>query len=168
MPVNRYSPAEIPENAVLIDVRDELEASAAPLEALAGKRLVIRASLTDLEDGITPEISNNAQVIVVCGNGTKGELAGAYLQASGASNVAVLEGGFRALKRESEGEHVLEFRVKGITNIRDALQLQTKLELSPGVRMAGVSSDGLTVVRGVMTLETLKLQLETLGFKLEV
>jgi rhodanese-related sulfurtransferase len=166
--VNRFTPSQIPENAVLIDVRDELEALASPLETLAGQRNVIRAPLTDLEDGVTPEIPRNAPVIVVCGNGSKGELAGAYLQASGASNIAVLDGGFRAWKREFEGEHALEFRVKEISNIRDALQLQTKLELLPGVRMAGVSSDGLTVVRGVTTLEKLRLQLVNLGFTLEI
>ena len=164
----RYSPSEIPENVILIDVRDELEAASTPLESLAGTRKVLRVPLNDLEEGVTPELPANAQVIVVCGNGSKGELAGAYLQASGASNVAVLEGGFRAWKRESEGEQTLEFRVSEIHNIRDALQLQTKLELLPGVRMAGVSSDGLTVVRGITTLEKLRAQLQNLGFRLEL
>jgi rhodanese-related sulfurtransferase len=165
--VNRFTPAQIPENAVLIDVRDELEAMASPLETLAGQRNVIRAPLTDLEDGVTPEIPSDAQVVVVCGNGSKGELAGAYLQAAGASNINILEGGFRAWKREFEGEHTLEFCVSEINNIRDALQLQSKLELLPGVRMAGVASDGLTVVRGIVTLEHIKLQLNLLGFSLE-
>jgi Rhodanese-like domain len=134
---------------------------------LAGQRHVIRAPLTDLEDGVTPEIPSGAQVVVVCGNGSKGELAGAYLQASGVSNINVLEGGFRAWKREFEGEHTLEFRVPEIDNIRDALQLQSKLELLPGVRMAGIGSDGLTVVRGVTTVEQVKLQLNLLGYSLE-
>ena len=164
----RYSPSEIPENVILIDVRDELEAASTPLESLAGTRKVLRVPLNDLEEGVTPELPANTQVVVVCGNGSKGELAGAYLQASGASNVAVLEGGFRAWKRESEGEHALEFRVSEIHNIRDALQLQTKLELLPGVRMAGVSAGGLTVVRGITTLEKLRAQLQNLGFTLEV
>jgi rhodanese-related sulfurtransferase len=166
--VNRYSPAQIPQNVILIDVRDELEAFATPLEGLAGNRSVIRVPFSDLEDGIIPEIPKDVPVIVVCANGTRSELAGAYLQASGTSNIAVLEGGFRALKREAEGEHVLEFRIKEINNIQAALQLQTKLELLPGVRMAGVSSDGLTVVRGVLTLEILLQQLSQLGFSLEV
>jgi rhodanese-related sulfurtransferase len=162
--VNRFTPAQIPDNAILIDVRDELEAMASPLEALAGQHNVIRAPLTDLEDGVTPEIPGGAQVVVVCGNGSKGELAGAYLQAAGASNINVLEGGFRAWKREFEGEHTLEFRIPEINNIRDALKLQSKLELLPGVRMAGVASDGLTVIRGITTLEQLKLELNLLGF----
>jgi rhodanese-related sulfurtransferase len=166
--VNRFTPTQIPENAVLIDVRDELEALASPLEALAGHRNVIRVPLTDLEDGVMPEIPSGAQVVVVCGNGSRGELAGAYLQASGASNINVLEGGFRAWKREFEGEQTLEFRVPEINNIRDALALQGKLELLPGVRMAGIGSDGLTVVRGIVTFEQLKLQLNLLGFSLEV
>ena len=149
-------------------MRDELEAASTPLESLAGTRKVLRVPLNDLEEGVTPELPANTQVVVVCGNGSRGELAGAYLQASGASNVAVLEGGFRAWKRESEGEHALEFRVSEIHNIRDALQLQTKLELLPGVRMAGVSAGGLTVVRGITTLEKLRAQLQNLGFRLEV
>ncbi len=165
--MNRFTPAQIPENAILIDVRDELEAMASPLEVLAGQRSVIRAPLSDLEDGVTPEIPKDAQVIVICGNGSKGELAGAYLQAAGANNINVLEGGFRAWKREFEGENTLEFRILEINNIRDALALQSKLELLPGVRMAGVGSDGLTVLRGVTTLEQLKLQLNLLGFSLE-
>ncbi len=164
----RYSPSEIPENVILIDVRDELEATSTPLENLAGNRQVIRVPLNDLEEGINPELPANTQVIVVCGNGSRGELAGAYLQASGASNVAVLEGGFRAWKREAEGEQTLEFRILEITNIRDAIHLQSKLELLPGVRMAGISADGMTVVRGITTLEKLKPQLENLGFTLEV
>jgi rhodanese-related sulfurtransferase len=159
-------PSQIPENAVLIDVRDELEAVANPLEMLAGHRNVIRAPMNDLEDGVTPEIPGNTPIVVVCGNGTKGELAGAYLQASGASNIAVLEGGFRAWKRIAEGEQALEFRVN-INNLRDALVLQNKLELLPGVRMAGVSSDGLSVVRGLISLEQLTVQLGNLGFLLE-
>ncbi len=139
-----------------------------PLETLAGQRNVIRAPLSDLEDGVTPEIPSDAQVIVVCGNGSKGELAGAYLQASGANNISVLEGGFRAWKREFEGEQTFEFRIVETSNIRDALSLQSKLELLPGVRMAGIGSDGLTVVRGITTLEQLKLELLLLGFSLEV
>jgi rhodanese-related sulfurtransferase len=166
--VIRYSPSEIPENVVFIDVRDELEAAATPLEILAGQRKVIRAPLNELEEGINPELPANTQVIVVCANGSKGELAGAYLQASGASNVAVLDGGFRAWKRESEGELALEFKIPEINNIRDALNLQSKLELLSGVRMAGVSADGLTVVRGITTLEKLRPQLRILGFTLEV
>jgi rhodanese-related sulfurtransferase len=165
--VNRFTPAQIPENAVLIDVRDELEAMASPLETLAGQRNVIRAPLSDLEDGLTPEIPSDVQVIVVCGNGSKGELAGAYLQASGVRDINVLEGGFRAWRREFEGEQTLEFRVLEIDNIRDALNLQSKLELLPGVRMAGVGSDGLIVARGVTSFEQLKLQLNLLGFTLE-
>jgi rhodanese-related sulfurtransferase len=166
--VNRFTPSQIPENAILIDVRDELEAMASPLETLAGQRNVIRAPLTDLEDGVTPHIPSDAQVVVVCGNGSRGELAGAYLQASGASNINVLEGGFRAWKREFEGEQTLEFRVPEINNIREALSLQSKLELLPGVRMAGVGSDGLTVIRGIVTFEQLILRLNLLGFSLEV
>jgi rhodanese-related sulfurtransferase len=166
--VNRFTPSQIPENAILIDVRDELEAMASPLETLAGHRNVIRAPLTDLEDGVTPHIPSDAQVVVVCGNGSRGELAGAYLQASGASNINVLEGGFRAWKREFEGEQTLEFRVPEINNIREALSLQSKLELLPGVRMAGVGSDGLTVIRGIVTFEQLILRLNLLGFSLEV
>ncbi len=166
--MNRFIPSKIPENAVLIDVRDELEAMASPLEALAGQRNVIRAPLSDLEDGVNPEIPSDVQVVVVCGNGSNGELAGAYLQAAGASNINVLEGGFRAWKREFDGEQTLEFRIPEINNIRDAIALQSKLEFLPGVRMAGVGSDGLTVVRGIVTFEQLKLQLNLLGFSLEV
>jgi rhodanese-related sulfurtransferase len=98
--VKHLSPSEIPENAILIDVRDELEAAAAPLSGLSRNR-VVTVPLADLEDGVQPELPEGAQVIVVCGNGNRAELAGAYLEAGGVEAVSVLEGGARAWRRDS-------------------------------------------------------------------
>jgi rhodanese-related sulfurtransferase len=99
--MQRLSPADIPEDAILIDVRDELEAAAAPLSKLTDLR-VVTVPLSDLEDGAMPELPAGARVVVVCGTGTRGELAGAYLQAAGTENISVLDGGARALKRSLE------------------------------------------------------------------
>ena len=99
--MKHLSPAEIPENAILIDVRDELEAAAAPLSSLSRNR-VVTVPLADLEDGVQPELPKGAQVIVVCGNGNRAELAGAYLEAGGVETVNVLEGGARGWRRELE------------------------------------------------------------------
>jgi rhodanese-related sulfurtransferase len=99
--VKHLSPNEIPEDAILIDVRDELEAAAAPLSSLSGNR-VVTVPLAELEDGAQPELPLGAKVIVVCGNGNRAELAGAYLEAGGFETVSLLEGGARGWRREFE------------------------------------------------------------------
>jgi rhodanese-related sulfurtransferase len=98
--MDRLSPAEIPENAILVDVRDELEVFASPLSKLR-PNAVLTVPLSDLEEGVTPDLPENAPIVVVCASGTTGELAGAYLEAAGVKNVSVLEGGARGLKREA-------------------------------------------------------------------
>jgi rhodanese-related sulfurtransferase len=97
--VKRLSPNEIPEDAILIDVRDELEATASPLSTLSSNR-VVTVPLADLEDGARPELPDGAKVIVVCGNGNRAELAGAYLEAGGVEAVSVLDGGVRGWRRD--------------------------------------------------------------------
>jgi rhodanese-related sulfurtransferase len=149
--MQRLQPNELPVNAVLVDVRDELEAMANPLESISGGRAVVNIPLADLEDGVDVGLPSDRPVIVVCGNGSRGELAGAFLQAAGAGDVRILDGGVRAWKRALEGEVALEFRVK-LDGIREALVLQAKLEALLGVRQAGVSASGLAVVRGTITL----------------
>ena len=99
--MKRISPLEIPKNAVLVDVRDELDAIAMPLSSLSGLRVIL-APLSDLEDGAGPELPMGAPLVVVCGTGQRSELAGAYLLADGASNVYLLEGGVRAWRRNLE------------------------------------------------------------------
>jgi rhodanese-related sulfurtransferase len=99
--VKHLSPNEIPEDAILIDVRDELEAAASPLSNLGTNR-VLTVPLADLEDGAQPQLPAGAQVIVVCGNGNRAELAGAYLQAGGVETVSILDGGARGWRRELE------------------------------------------------------------------
>ena len=96
--MHRISPAEIPPNAVLIDVRDELEATALPLSGLL-ERPVVTAPLAELEEGQVPSLPADVPLVVVCASGVQGELAGAYLLAAGAAQVSVLEGGVRALRR---------------------------------------------------------------------
>jgi rhodanese-related sulfurtransferase len=150
--MQRLRPNELPVNAVLVDVRDELEAMANPLESISAGRPVVNIPLADLEDGVDVSLPSDRPVIVVCGNGSRGELAGAFLQAAGAGDVHILDGGVRAWRRALEGEVALEFQVK-LDGIREALTLQAKLEALPGVRQAGVSASGLAVVRGTITLE---------------
>jgi rhodanese-related sulfurtransferase len=150
--MQRLQPNELPVNAVLVDVRDELEAMANPLELISAGRAVVNIPLADLEDGVDVSLPSDRPVIVVCGNGSRGELAGAFLQAAGAGDVHILDGGVRAWRRALEGEVALEFQVK-LDGIREALTLQAKLEALPGVRQAGVSASGLVVVRGTITLE---------------
>ena len=112
--VKHLLPSEIPEDAILIDVRDELEAAAAPLSALSRNR-VLTVPLADLEEGLQPELPEGAQVIVVCGNGNRAELAGAYLQAGGVEAVSVLDGGARGWRREgsSSGKPQPDSHLKG-------------------------------------------------------
>lgn len=93
--MKQISPLEIPSDAVLIDIRDELDAIAMPLSSLSELK-VIRAPLSDLEAGVALELPDGAPLVVVCGTGQRSELAGAYLLADGASNVYLLMGGLRA------------------------------------------------------------------------
>jgi rhodanese-related sulfurtransferase len=151
----RLLPNDLPANAVLVDVRDELEAMAFPLEQISAGRAVINVPFADLEDGADVNLPADRPVIVVCGNGSRGELAGAYLLAAGAADVSVLDGGLRAWRRSLEGEVVLEFQIK-VDGMRAALLAQNQLEALPNVRQAGVSAAGLAVVRGTITLAEIR------------
>jgi rhodanese-related sulfurtransferase len=153
--MQRLQPNQLPANAVLVDVRDELEAMANPLETISGGRAVINIPLTDLEDGVAVNLPSDRPVIVVCGNGSRGELAGAYLEAAGVGSVDVLDGGVRAWKRTLEGEITLEFQIK-LDGMRAALLAQNQLQALPDVRQAGVSANGLAVVRGAITLAQIR------------
>jgi rhodanese-related sulfurtransferase len=99
--MTRIEPAQIPENAIVLDVRDELEAAASPLSRLTSNR-VVHLPLSELEDGAMPELPEGARVVVVCNSGAQGELAGAYLEVGGVRNVSVLDGGARGWRRDSE------------------------------------------------------------------
>jgi rhodanese-related sulfurtransferase len=99
--MTRIAPTQIPENAIVLDVRDELEAAASPLSRLTSNR-VVRLPLSELEAGATPELPRDAKVVVVCNSGAQGELAGAYLEVGGVRNVSVLDGGARGWRRDSE------------------------------------------------------------------
>jgi rhodanese-related sulfurtransferase len=154
--MQRLQANELPPNAVLVDVRDELEAMANPLETISGGRAVVNIPLADLEDGADVHLPSDRPVIVVCGNGSRGELAGAFLQAAGVNDVNILDGGVRAWKRLLEGEVALEFQIANLDGIRAALELQAKLEALPKVRQAGISASGLAVVRGTITLSEIR------------
>ena len=99
--MKRISHLEIPKNAVLIDVRDELDSIAMPLSSLSELRVIL-APLNDLEDGVSISLPADRPLIVVCGTGQRSELAGAYLMADGASDVRLLEGGVRVWRRALE------------------------------------------------------------------
>ena len=101
--MKQISHLEIPSDAVLIDIRNELDALAAPLSSLSAYP-VIRLPFGDLEDGVTLELPEGAPLVVVCGTGQRSELAGAYLLAGGASEVYLLSGGLRAWRRDLESK----------------------------------------------------------------
>ncbi len=90
-PIN---PSQIPADAVLIDIRDDLERSAKPL---VSSLLVQAISLFELEEG-NPALPDYP-LVVVCSTGRQSEYAGALLEALGASHVLILQGGFRALTK---------------------------------------------------------------------
>ena len=96
--MTRIEPAQIPDDAIVIDVRDELEAAASPLSRFTQNR-VLHLPLSELEAGATPQLPEGARVVVVCNSGAQGELAGAYLEAGGAGDVSVLNGGARGWRR---------------------------------------------------------------------
>jgi rhodanese-related sulfurtransferase len=88
--MKRIQASEISSDAIIVDVRDDLEVIAKPL---IGN--VLRLSIPQLEedDLELPE----ATLVVVCSVGARAEYAGALLEALGATDVRVLEGGARVL-----------------------------------------------------------------------
>lgn len=93
--MKRISHRELPSDAVLVDVRDQLDAIAMPLSSLSALRVIL-APFDDLEAGIATALPDDAPLIVVCASGQRSELAGAYLLADGARDVLILNGGLRA------------------------------------------------------------------------
>ncbi len=83
-------PQNIPTDAVLIDIRDDLERHAKPLRLGS-----IAISIAELEDG-SPALPL-CPLVVVCNNGRQSEYAAALLEALGAKNVLILEGGIKSL-----------------------------------------------------------------------
>jgi rhodanese-related sulfurtransferase len=85
--------AEIPSNATLLDIRDDLERALKPLKALGLTSLenALPIALSELEDG-NPELPQTP-LVVICSNGRRSEYAAALLEALGAPEVYVLEGG---------------------------------------------------------------------------
>jgi rhodanese-related sulfurtransferase len=100
--MRRLSLPDLPADAVLVDVRDELETAARPLAAVAAGRQVVLVGFDQLEAGKRPDLPAGRLAVVVCTNGAKGDLAAAYLEALGAPTVAALEGGYRALASTGE------------------------------------------------------------------
>ena len=99
--MKRISHLEIPSDAVLVDIRDELDAIAMPLSRFSALRVVV-APLSELEDGAPLELPAGVPLVVVCGTGQRSELAGAYLLADGASDVYLLTGGVRLWRQALE------------------------------------------------------------------
>jgi rhodanese-related sulfurtransferase len=92
MTMQSINALEIPENAVLIDIRDDLERSAKPI---ISSFQVLEIALVELEDR-NPNLPNNP-LVVVCTTGRQSEYAGALLEALGASKVLILQGGMKGL-----------------------------------------------------------------------
>ena len=84
--------SQIPSDAILIDIRDELEQAVKPIASSFQVQVI---SLSELEDG-NPKLPN-CPLVVVCSTGRQSEYAGALLEALGASQVLILTGGFKAL-----------------------------------------------------------------------
>jgi rhodanese-related sulfurtransferase len=82
----------IPSNAVLIDIRDDLERQVHPIPA-GFETLAI--ALAELEDG-NPALPPYP-LVVICQTGRQSEYAGALLEALGATQVLILEGGIKHL-----------------------------------------------------------------------
>jgi rhodanese-related sulfurtransferase len=90
--MQRVTWGNLPANATLIDIRDDLERTLKPLEALGHAPLeALHISLAELEDG-NPELPQSP-LVVVCTNGRRSEYAAALLEALGVGQVYVLEGG---------------------------------------------------------------------------
>jgi rhodanese-related sulfurtransferase len=83
---------DIPLDAVLVDIRDDLERTVVPLSSSFN---VLAVSVSELEDGnpVLPLVP----LVVVCSTGRQSEYAGALLEALGATNVLLLEGGVKGL-----------------------------------------------------------------------
>ncbi len=90
--MRRITSQEIPANAILVDIRDDLERSAVPINSSFQS---IAIALIELEDG-NPVLPDNT-LVVVCSTGRQSEYAGALLVALGANEVLILEGGIRGL-----------------------------------------------------------------------
>ena len=88
--MRRITALEIPSNAIVIDIRDDLERAVKPLllESVA-------ICLAELEDG-NPSLPN-APLVVVCSTGRQSEYAGALLETLGATDVLLLEFGAQSL-----------------------------------------------------------------------
>jgi rhodanese-related sulfurtransferase len=98
--MQRITWATLPAYATLLDIRDDLERTLRPLEALGQTPLealgqppleVLHMAVSELEDG-NPELPQTP-LVVVCTNGRRSEYAAALLEALGAKQVYVLEGG---------------------------------------------------------------------------
>jgi sulfur-carrier protein adenylyltransferase/sulfurtransferase len=88
--MTRIQASQIPSDAIIVDVRDDLEVAAKPLEGR-----VLRLSVPELEEDDL-ELPN-APLVVVCSVGARAEYAAALLESLGALNVYVLEGGAKVL-----------------------------------------------------------------------
>ncbi|MEM6428928.1 MAG: rhodanese-like domain-containing protein [Deinococcota bacterium] len=55
-----------------------------------------QTSLEDIQTGVLPNISKDMPILVICTYGRVSELAGAYLEAAGFTDVYNLAGGVRA------------------------------------------------------------------------
>jgi rhodanese-related sulfurtransferase len=84
--------SDIPADAVLVDIRDDLERTAVPLFS---SFLVLALPLSELEDGYP--VLPHLPLVVVCATGRQSEYAGALLEALGATNVLILKGGIKSL-----------------------------------------------------------------------
>ena len=89
------------DGAILIDVRESTETADG---IIPGSKLIPRGFLELRIEDQVPD--RNAEIVLLCAGGTRSLLAGRSLQELGYTNIASLEGGFRAWKNEGLGFEV--------------------------------------------------------------
>ncbi|MDR3386010.1 MAG: molybdopterin-synthase adenylyltransferase MoeB [Rudaea sp.] len=113
------------QGAVLIDVREDDERAAGTVAGAVG---IARASLPERIAAVVPD--RNAQILTLCGGGTRSLLAADTLQQLGYTHVASVTGGFRRWKAE-------DLPLRFDTFDEDAAERYSRHLLLPEVGAAG-------------------------------
>lgn len=123
-------PDTIPDNAIIIDVRTDLEHKACCL----AKRHE-HWPLDRLERDRIPDISRDVPVYVLCRTGARAQKGAAYLRQAGFHDVRVIEGGLEAC------------RTAGLAMIENnsIWSLERQVRIAAGLLVAGGTLAGLLI-----------------------